>query len=115
MDQGELERLASGGLADFPPAGLTDVAAYCWDRGVATGDARHCVLWRTFDLIASQANEDEHLPPLDGRAVEELDDLFRRHLLGVLRASTAEEGAGLAQILDEEVRAVLQGFHYLDV
>lgn len=54
--------------------------------------------------MIAQAFDEDNDPP-GQRTVDELDDSFRHHLLDVLRAPTAEEGTGLARILDEEIRA----------
>ena len=104
MNRTDLERLAGYGIAAFPPTRLDDAAQYCWDRGVATGDARHCLLWRSLGLMAQSFEERDCLPVA---VVDKLDEALRRHLLGVLNASTAEEGSGIARILDKEIHDAL--------
>jgi hypothetical protein len=104
LNQPDLERLAREGLAALPPLLLPDIANDCWDRGAITGDARYCLLWRSLDLIAQIFEDRGQLPtPI----VDELNGAFARLLPGALDATTAEEGTGLARILDDEIRSVL--------
>jgi len=103
LDRLDLERLAEHGLAAFFPPRLRDAAAYCWERGVATGDARHCLLSRSRETLAEAFDEDSG--PLLTSVVQEVDKVLRRLLIDVLNAPTAEEGTWIASMLDQEIRA----------
>jgi hypothetical protein len=61
MDLEDIRRLATGGIGAFPPTALPTAAAWLWDYGEATGDARYCSLSRTIEMItaAFDANYDE--------------------------------------------------------
>lgn len=74
------------------------MAVWCFDRADATGDARYCGLARTLEDIS-------RFWDIEGRLLqpERLRGPFDRHLDAILVAPTAEEGAGLARLLREEV------------
>lgn len=104
MDEAELERLAAHGLsAILPVERLRTVADYCWDHGETSGDARYCSLWRTLDEICEVFEDAGYMRT---RTVDRIDQVFRRHLPGVLSASSAEEGALQARRLREEIQAI---------
>lgn len=106
MDEAELERLAEQGLtALLPLERLRTAAEYCWDRGETTGDARYCSLWRTISYVVENFEEFE---AMETRTFNTVDCAFQRHLTGILRAATPEEGALLGRSLREEVLARLR-------
>ena len=93
MDRATLDRLASGGFAQFSAAESRDLVAWCWDYGIATGDARYCVLWRVLKEV------DEWLEPEQGipqRFVDAAEERLRRGVTDALAAPDAASGAQLA-------------------
>lgn len=107
MDRSALLQLAEGGLAAFPPSSLADLAAWCWDFGEASGDARYCSLSRTLDMIAEPFEEHG---ALDSAVVAVINAVLHDALGDVLSAESPQDGAILARSLrfeiSERVRAV---------
>lgn len=101
MDRFSLRRLADDGLRAFPPDRLPDAAAWCWEFGAATGDARWCLLSRTLDKLAAPFADSNGALPVEMTA--QIDVVLRDLLPDVLNAPTAAEGASLAQLLDDRL------------
>jgi hypothetical protein len=100
LDRPSRRRLAEHGLAAFPPSRLSEEAEECWAHGVATGDARWCILARTLARLAAPFDEDGQLSK---NRVEQLDRGLRTLLPDVLDAPGAVEGSSLAAFLDREL------------
>jgi hypothetical protein len=82
----------------------TDLASWCWEHADNTGDARYCGLARSLETIAEVWDDDGYLR---NGTYEALNATFKRHLVSVLDAPTAEEGTHLAKLLREELYEVL--------
>lgn len=100
MDKSSLDRVASGGLNLTE---LDSIRDWCWEWGVATGDARYCVLWRVFDTIRTEL---DHAGFFTKSFSEELDRVLGRELPAVLDAEGPMAGALLASSLEAEVGRV---------
>lgn len=103
MDLSTLRRLADEGLAALPPTRLADLGSWCWDWGVATGDARYCVLSRTFRMLDDWW--DTGVPYTS--VVDRLDAVLARELPSVLDVPGAADGSALATHLHESAAAAL--------
>lgn len=103
MDESALRQLARDGLSSAPAT--RDLEAWCWERADATGDARFCGFARSLEQIAYVWDEYKALPD---RVVKDINSALQRHLPAALRVPTAEEGAGLARLLREDVSRILQ-------
>jgi hypothetical protein len=95
-----LQLLADIGVAQLPPDRLESVAEESWAWGVATGDARYCVLWRTIQMVDAWFGEGDDRR-LASSFIERIDVVVKRELPGVLAAADAETGTNLAAALDE--------------
>jgi hypothetical protein len=92
VDLATLERLASSGFDAVSGVQLRDLAAWCWDWGVATGDARYCVI--SVVLGAVDRWWDEQGVPQD--LLLEVEQILQRGLTDSLAAPDAASGAQLA-------------------
>lgn len=99
MDEAQLRRLSSELLPGAVE--LRELASWCLDRAESTGDARYCGLARTFDGIADEWEYDARR--FTHSWLLNIQQVFNLHMSAVLDAPTAEEGAGLARLLREEV------------
>jgi hypothetical protein len=98
VDQTSLQRLADVGIAAFPPGQMDELAVWCWDYGIATGDARWCALWRLIAELVSAWGKDMELgvpPPL----VDRWDQLLTKNIPEALALPSPA-----ACILVEDVR-----------
>lgn len=103
MNHDQLLRIAEHGIAAFPPAGLHDLADWCWDLGEATGDARYSSLSRSFEIIAELFDLNK---VAESTTVKRLDILLNRHMCEILSAESAEVGAHLARAMREAITLV---------
>jgi hypothetical protein len=103
VDEASLKELGLSGLVSAPH--LRTLEAWCWERAEATGDARFCGIARALENIAEAWDDRRVLPPV---ITSELQTAFRIHLPSTLAVSAAEEGAGLARLLREEVADILK-------
>lgn len=96
-----LDQLAAEGLCAVPEHQLRDLADWCWDWGVATGDARYSGLWRilndVFDWLESQ---DGQVATSDYNLVS---GMLQRGIPEILAATTAASGAEFAGSLAAEL------------
>jgi hypothetical protein len=95
-----LDRLASVGLGDLPPSRLSDVAEEAWSWGVATADARYCVLWRTLDMVDGWWQGGRG--GVGVRFVNRVSAVLRQELPDVLSAGV-EEGCALASAMHDRI------------
>lgn len=102
MDASSLERLITDGLLSAPA--VQELENYCWDAADNSGDARYSGIARALAVISDVWDSHGALPQ---GAITSLNEVFRRHLQAVLEANTAQEGAGLARLLREEIYEVL--------
>ena len=102
MDESSLREVCVRGLESAPAT--RDLEGWCWDRAEATGDARYCGFARMFSQAAEIWDDYGALP---AAVIQEINDALRRHLPGAIEAPTAEEGAGLARLLREEVATIV--------
>lgn len=101
MDESSLRRLAVGGLGDFPPAKLGDLAAWCEEYCWATGHVAYCVLSNLFSVLFEAWS---HPIPVD---VEEgMSGKLRAELPAVLD-SDYETSRIVALALREDVLLIL--------
>lgn len=105
MDVADIRRLASAGVAAFPPAKLEDAAAWLRDYGVATGDARYFAL---SDLVSDLAQ-----PFAGGRGVPvgvvaSADELLSSALPDVLDHADAALASTLARQLHADLVALFR-------
>lgn len=102
VDHGSLKSLAFTGVQSRG-AEVADLAAWCDDWCIATGDARYCVLASMLTEIADWWEEQGAPSAL----LQAIDVAIKRDLAGVLAASTAASGAQLANELRTGVRQFL--------
>src|SRR5579883_325487 len=107
MDHSSLRRLADEGIAAFPPLALPDLAAWCWDIGETTGDARYCSLSRSIGQIEELFEPVEAVPQ---NLVRHLDGLLARTVGDILQADSAEAGSILARSLREDISLTIANF-----
>lgn len=107
MDVDDIRRLATTGLAAFPPTALESAADWLWDYGEATGDARYCSLSKAIGTIAV-AFEDRY-GSLPSPVIAALDDILSERLVDVLSASSPADGSRLARLTREAVAEALRG------
>jgi hypothetical protein len=105
MDLDDIRRLASTGIAAFPPAALASAAEWLWDFGEATGEARYCSLSWTIDMIAV-AFEDGY-ESLPSSVVEAVDVVLSERVPDVLDATSPSGGSALARLMREAVAQAL--------
>src|SRR4051794_35077217 len=96
--------LAERGLTRLPPSRLNDTAEEAWAWGVAIADARYCVLWRSLHMVDRWFGDRDDDGALNTDFANRLDEVFRRHLPGVIEADR-EAGCALASSLHEELEA----------
>lgn len=99
MDEAQLRRLSSELLPGAVE--LRELSSWCLDRAESTGDARYCGLARALEALADEWEYDPRR--FTRRWLLEIQNVFNLHLSAVLDAPTAEEGAGLARLLREEI------------
>jgi hypothetical protein len=97
-----LQRLAEGGLTAIPDNELSDTVEWCWDWGVATGDARFCVLWRVLGCVDEWWGEQGVPSKLLGL----VDARLQRGLTDTLEAPNAASGAQFAHQMGQELPLV---------
>jgi hypothetical protein len=102
VDESSLRQLGVERLTSVPAT--RNVEAWCWDYAEATGDSRYCGLARALEQIAEVWDDHSALP---FEVLNEIHRSFRKALPGVMDAESAEEGAGLARLLREEIAAIL--------
>jgi hypothetical protein len=95
MDRTSLLRLASSGLAQFPPSRLPELAAWCWDIGVASADSRCLILWKLLSDLGIAFEQFDGLPTA---AVDAIDRLLATNLPELMSAEL-EVGSHLANSL----------------
>ncbi len=95
-----LEDLAANGLSAVPASLFDDLAAWCRDWCIATGDARFCVIADVLSEIFEAFGE-QGLPM---KVVEKIDGLLVRELPHVLRAESPSSGSQQANGLLSEMR-----------
>lgn len=101
----DLGRLASGGLADFPPSALSRLSEACRDEAERTGDSRFAFL---AEPIAQVASDFEEFGSIRADAVAKLDGLFSDTLPVINSpATTAPHASRLARELAMSVAAAL--------
>lgn len=106
MDLSSLRQLTEQGIGKFPPVRLTDLSAWCWDFGEATGDARFLSLSRVVDVIVELFESNSGQAPT--ALVEQLDLLLAQEIPAILDAKAPEQGTLLSRQLRE---AVVQAIH----
>ena len=96
-----LDQVAVDGLGAAPEHQLRDLADWCWDWGVATGDARYSGLWRilndVFDWLESQHGQ------VATSDYNRVSGMLQRAIPKILAASTAASGAQFAAQLATEL------------
>jgi hypothetical protein len=102
VDLATLERLATDGLRAVPDDRLVQCADWCWDWGIASGDARYCVLWCVLSVIDGWWGDG-----VPTEAFERVDAVLRRGVRHVLEAPTASSGAQFAHDLAQELEPLL--------
>lgn len=102
MDLETLDLLAREGFASVPAHRLGDLAAWCDDWGIATGEARYSVIAEVLLEIDERWGE-QGVPQ---QVVEEVERSFREYLTAAVNATDAREGAYFAGKLREEVRSL---------
>lgn len=103
VDETSLRTVGLDGLQSSPQA--RDLEVWCWERAEATGDARFCGFARTFENISGIWDDYGALPT---DVLNEVNSAFARHVPAALDVVSAEEGAGLARLLREEVADIFQ-------
>jgi hypothetical protein len=96
-----LARLAADGLDGLSQTLVREVAGETWAWGVATADARYCVVARSLEMIDAWFDE---YGAMDGRFVHRLSHIMRVELPSVLDASP-EVGCAIASTLHERLVA----------
>jgi hypothetical protein len=91
-DSSTLERLAADGFVAVDLNELFDLVEWCWDWGIATGDARYCVMWRVLHAVEEWLREHQE-QGIATRLLDHVDGLVRRGLTDALAASAASSGA----------------------
>jgi hypothetical protein len=104
MDHSLLYRLASNGVAAFPPDDLSALAELCGEHGEFTGDARYCSLQRTIEIVDLLFQEDG---AVELRLVNRIDQMLGEQLPGVLNAAEAVDGAQAARRLRLEILSAI--------
>jgi hypothetical protein len=97
-----LRELAAGGFAAVPPNRLEGLAAECSSLGVATGDARHMIL---AEILGSLVDWWTPVGAVPSVLACKIEGLLRDSLVGILDASTPQEGSRLAAELRDAVEA----------
>lgn len=82
---------------------LHDLAEWCWDWGIASGDSRYCVLWRVLGEV-DQWWEDQGVPT---RLLSEVDVALTSGLRDALDAELASSGAQFAHDLGLRLHAMM--------
>lgn len=98
----ELLRLATGGLAEYPPSLLDDLALWCHDICRAIPDVRYCVLGDALQVVAEWFEERGRYGAVFTASVAELDTAFEQLPVIVDEQHTAV-AVPLAQALFERV------------
>lgn len=99
MTSERLHLLASDGFEGVRPTEFADLAAWCRDWCVATGDARFCLLSETLQLIFDAFGE-QGLPAAISDAI---DEALRRALPHILLATDLSSGSQQANYLLNEI------------
>jgi hypothetical protein len=107
MDLEDIRRLATGGIGAFPPTALPTAAAWLWDYGEATGDARYCSLSRTIEMIT--AAFDANYEGLGNAILNEVDGVLATRMPDALGAELPSDGSTLARLMREAVCQALSG------
>jgi hypothetical protein len=92
VDRATLDRLASGGFSEVAGDQLPDLIAWSWDWGVASGDARFCVIAAVLHRVNRWWDE-QGVPTA---LLREVESLLTRGLSDSLAADDASSGAQLA-------------------
>jgi hypothetical protein len=96
----QLQQLADDGCSALSYAELHDLAEWCWDYCVATGDARFCVFFRILHTV-NQWQGEQGVPK---RLLDDVvDPIFKRGLRNALEAPNPASGAQFAQAMAQEV------------
>ena len=93
MDRATLEGLAADGFAQFSATESRDLVAWCWDWGIATGDARYCVLWRALKAVDEWWDPEQGIPT---QFRDDVDAVLRWGVTNTLNAADAASGAQFA-------------------
>lgn len=105
MDLEQIRRLATGGIAAYPPTALPSAAEWLWDYGEATGDARYCSVSRSLELIT--AAFDANYEGLAAGVLADLDGILAAQLPGILGANLPPDGSTFARLMREAVARAL--------
>jgi len=92
----DLRALAAGGIVAIPPTQFDDLSARCWAQAIDTGDARYAVL---ADLLTGLSQWWDRIGGVPSPLSEQIDDLMRHSLDGILDAPTPQEGSQRAAAL----------------
>lgn len=104
VDYSTLERLAALGLRSVPDTQLRDLAEWCWDWAVTTGDARYAVLWRVLTDVHRWLAETEAVPTAE---YEVVSGLLQEGIPEVLEPAEPATGALAAQRLASALSSAL--------
>lgn len=107
MDLEQIRRLAAGGVAAYPPTALPSAAAWLWDFGEATGEARYCSVSRSLEMIS--AAFDANYEVLPSVVLADLDRILATQLPDVLGAALAPDGSTFARLMREAIAHALTG------
>ena len=101
LDKSSLLRLAEGGLGDFPPAKLGDLADWCRDYCWATGQVAYCILGDLFSLLFIAWDN-----PISSSTDEAMSAVLKRDIPQILESDN-ESARVLTLTLREEVSLIL--------
>jgi hypothetical protein len=104
-----LRRLATEGFEGSLLEELETLAAWCWDWGVASGDARFCVLWRVIGAIDNWMSSHEESGGVPLSIVSAMGEELKRRLPDILDEVDWPSAAEQATLLEQNVLAYLTG------
>ncbi len=102
-----LLRLATNGIAAYPPTDLEDLAAQCRDWGRATGTAIGFVLAECIELVLNSFTDGE-AGVIESSLLAELDSEFARFLPGFIATGPQESPTPAVSLLKEAVIAAIR-------
>jgi len=89
------------------PSELREIAAWCWNRAAATGEAKYCFLAGALQAISTEWSELDALPAW---VDNEIGAIFARQLLPVLDTKSSAMGAKLAHAMERAIQDVLSSW-----
>ena len=102
-----LLRLATNGIAAYPPTDLEDLAAQCRDWGRATGTAIGFVLAECIELVLNSFAEGE-AGVIASSLLAELDSEFARFLPRLISTGPLESSTSAVTLLKEALIAAIR-------